>query len=101
MQTRENAAATDFEGILEEEVAADLKEVATISMGTEISADDMANITALCDQVGPSGQGEHKSISPCLHGGAPMPLPPQQTAAAAGDYQLRDKERPTDPRSPL
>ncbi len=55
MQTRENAADTDFEGILEEEVAADLKEIATISMGTEISPDDMSNITALCDQVG----GEH------------------------------------------
>ena len=52
MQTRENAADTDFEGILEEEVAADLKEIATISMGTEISAEDMSNITALCDQVG-------------------------------------------------
>lgn len=51
MQTRENAADTDFEGILEEEVAADLKEIATISMGTEISAEDMSNITALCDQV--------------------------------------------------
>ena len=52
MQTRENAADTDFEGILEEEVAADLKEIATISMGTEISAEDMSNITSLCDQVG-------------------------------------------------
>jgi nucleolar protein 58 len=51
MQMRENAATTDFEGILEEEVAADLKEIATISMGTEISADDISNISALCDQV--------------------------------------------------
>jgi nucleolar protein 58 len=61
MQTRENAADTDFEGILEEEVAADLKEIATISMGTEISAEDMSNITSLCDQVGCSSPHCHIS----------------------------------------
>mmetsp|Transcript_10474 Transcript_10474/g.31543 ORF Transcript_10474/g.31543 Transcript_10474/m.31543 type:complete len:552 (-) Transcript_10474:219-1874(-) len=51
MQMRENAATTEFEGILEEEVRDELRETATISMGTEISVDDMSNITALCDQV--------------------------------------------------
>lgn len=58
---RENAATTDFEGILEEDVAADLKEIATISMGTEISADDISNISALCDQVAP-----HSRLPLCL-----------------------------------
>ena len=65
MQTRENAADTDFEGILEEEVAADLKEIATISMGTEISAEDMSNITSLCDQVGCSSLHCHTSSQLC------------------------------------
>ncbi len=53
MQMRENAATTEFEGILEEEVREELREAATVSMGTEISADDISNITALCDQVRP------------------------------------------------
>jgi hypothetical protein len=37
--------------ILEEEVEASLKEAAVISMGTEISPQDLANIIMLCDQV--------------------------------------------------
>ena len=52
MGTRENAAERDFSGIpLEDEVEESLKESAVISMGTEISEMDLANIVALCDQV--------------------------------------------------
>ena len=52
MGTRENAADQDFSGIpLEEEEESHLKDAAVISMGTEISAEDMMNIEALCDQV--------------------------------------------------
>lgn len=54
MGTRENAADQDFSGIpLEEEEESHLKDAAVISMGTEISAEDMMNIEALCDQVPP------------------------------------------------
>ena len=54
MGTRENAADQDFSGIpLEEEEESHLKDAAVISMGTEISAEDMMNIEALCDQVLP------------------------------------------------
>ena len=51
MGTRENAASLDFSGILEEDVEAHLKDAAKISMGTEISGEDLSNIHALCDQV--------------------------------------------------
>ena len=52
MGTREQAADRDFSGIpMDEEVEASLKETAVISMGTEISEMDLANIVALCDQV--------------------------------------------------
>eukprot|EP00798_Chlamydomonas_sp_ICE-L_P014269 gene14269-20243_t len=51
MGTRELAADLDFSGIIEEEVESHLKDAAKISMGTEISQDDLANIHALCDQV--------------------------------------------------
>ena len=52
MGTRENAADRDFSGIpLEEDEESHLKDAAVISMGTEISAEDMMNIEALCDQV--------------------------------------------------
>ena len=52
MGTRELAAERDFSGIpLEEEVEETLKESAVVSMGTEISEMDLANIVALCDQV--------------------------------------------------
>ena len=54
MGTRENAADRDFSGIpLEEEEESHLKDAAVISMGTEISGEDMMNIEALCDQVLP------------------------------------------------
>ena len=52
MGTRENAAEQDFSGIpLEEEEESHLKDASVISMGTEISVEDMMNIEALCDQV--------------------------------------------------
>ena len=54
MQSREAAADTEFSTItMDEDVEASLKEAAVISMGTEISAEDMANIVELCDQVRP------------------------------------------------
>ena len=64
MGTRENAAAQDFSGIpLEEEEESHLKDAAVISMGTEISVEDMMNIEALCDQV-PAFNPAATSFSP-------------------------------------
>jgi len=51
MGSRVNAADLDFSGILAEEVEAEMKEAAVISMGTEVSDHDMLNIKSLCDQV--------------------------------------------------
>ncbi|KAJ9520892.1 hypothetical protein QJQ45_014115 [Haematococcus lacustris] len=51
MGTRDAAAATSFAGILEEDVEQQLRDAAIISMGTEISGEDLANIRDLCDQV--------------------------------------------------
>ena len=51
MGTRERAAELDFSAVALEEVEAELKEAAVISMGTEISEADLLNIMALCDQV--------------------------------------------------
>ena len=52
MGTRERAAELDFSAVaLEEEVEAELKEAAVISMGTEIREADLLNIMALCDQA--------------------------------------------------
>ncbi|KAM0951089.1 putative Nop domain-containing protein [Dioscorea sansibarensis] len=51
MGDRVNAANLDFSEVLSEEVEAELKEAAVISMGTEISDLDLANIRCLCDQV--------------------------------------------------
>jgi len=51
MGDRVNAAKLDFSEILPEEVEAELKEAAMISMGTEVSDLDLANIRELCDQV--------------------------------------------------
>merc|ERR1711991_964604 len=48
---RTKCSETDFSEIMEEEVAEELKDAAQISMGTEISAEDLENITMLCDQV--------------------------------------------------
>lgn len=42
---------TDFSKILPEEVEQEVKDAAEISMGTEISDEDILNVTYLCDQV--------------------------------------------------
>ncbi|XP_069692633.1 nucleolar protein 58 [Periplaneta americana] len=49
--TRENTSSSDLSDILPEEVEEKVKEAAEISMGTEISEDDIQNIQHLCDQV--------------------------------------------------
>jgi hypothetical protein len=51
MGTRDLAASIDFSGVLEQEVEDALKAAAQISMGTEISQEDLDNIMALADQV--------------------------------------------------
>ncbi|KAL6896563.1 hypothetical protein ACP4OV_007135 [Aristida adscensionis] len=51
MGNRANAANLDFSEILPEDVEAELKEAAVISMGTEVSDIDLLNIRELCDQV--------------------------------------------------
>lgn len=51
MGDRVNAAKLDFSEILLEEVEAELKEAAMISMGTEVSDLDLENIKDLCNQV--------------------------------------------------
>lgn len=51
MGVRKNAADMDFSSIISEEVEKELKDAAVISMGTDISEDDVLNIGALCDQV--------------------------------------------------
>lgn len=48
---RTNASTTDFSEILPEELEEQLKLAAEISMGTEVSEDDIRNIKYLCDQV--------------------------------------------------
>ncbi|CAH8299787.1 unnamed protein product [Eruca vesicaria subsp. sativa] len=51
MGNRINAAKLDFSEILADEVEAELKEAAVISMGTEVSDLDLLHIRELCDQV--------------------------------------------------
>lgn len=51
MGMRENAKKTDLSDVLPEEVEEKVKEAAEISMGTEISEEDIMNITHLCQQV--------------------------------------------------
>ncbi|ORZ22217.1 hypothetical protein BCR42DRAFT_344890 [Absidia repens] len=48
---RTNTHDTDLSAILPEELETEVKEAAEISMGTEISEEDIENIHALCDQV--------------------------------------------------
>ena len=48
---RENTINSDLSDILSEDVEEKVKEAAEISMGTEISEDDILNIQYLCDQV--------------------------------------------------
>ncbi|XP_076647556.1 nop5 ribonucleoprotein [Halictus rubicundus] len=49
--TRENTSNSDLSDVLPEDVEEKVKEAAEISMGTEISEDDILNIQHLCDQV--------------------------------------------------
>eukprot|EP00092_Neocalanus_flemingeri_P004113 GFUD01004425.1.p1 GENE.GFUD01004425.1~~GFUD01004425.1.p1 ORF type:complete len:541 (-),score=195.91 GFUD01004425.1:157-1779(-) len=51
MGIRENAKTTDMSEVLPEEVEEKVKEAAEISMGTEISEEDIINIRHLCQQV--------------------------------------------------
>ncbi|KAL5530429.1 NOP58 [Sanghuangporus sanghuang] len=51
MGFRTNAASTSLAHILPEELEQTIKLAAEISMGTEISESDMANINGACDQV--------------------------------------------------
>merc|ERR1712066_1000286 len=51
MGTRDNAKNMDLSDVLPEEVEEKVKEAAEISMGTEISEEDIANIRHLCQQV--------------------------------------------------
>ncbi|XP_042610924.1 nucleolar protein 58 isoform X1 [Cyprinus carpio] len=48
---RTNVASMDLSDILPEEIEAEVKLAAEISMGTEVSEEDIANIMHLCDQV--------------------------------------------------
>jgi nucleolar protein 58 len=48
---RSRAAAADLSKILPEEIEAQVKEAAKLSMGTEISEEDLSNILELCQQV--------------------------------------------------
>merc|ERR1712200_192257 len=51
MGTRDNAKSVDLSDILPEDVEEKVKEAAEISMGTEISGEDIMNIKHLCQQV--------------------------------------------------
>ncbi|XP_023334948.1 nucleolar protein 58 [Eurytemora carolleeae] len=51
MGMRENAKSIDLSDVLPEEVEEKVKEAAEISMGTEISEEDITNIKHLCEQV--------------------------------------------------
>jgi len=51
MGVRTSCKSLDFSDILPEEVELEMKDAAEISMGTEVSEDDIANILQLCDQV--------------------------------------------------
>merc|ERR1719251_742252 len=51
MGTRENAKSIDLSDVLPEEVEEKVKEAAEISMGTEISGEDIIDIKRLCQQV--------------------------------------------------
>ncbi|XP_053680058.1 nucleolar protein 58 [Anopheles nili] len=48
---RDNVADTDLSDILLEELEQHVKEAAEISMGTEISEEDITNIQNLCDEI--------------------------------------------------
>eukprot|EP01134_Creolimax_fragrantissima_P004786 CFRG4786T1 len=51
IRDRKNTSTTDLEEFLPEEMIEEVKQAAEISMGTEVSVEDMDNIIYLCDQV--------------------------------------------------
>jgi len=51
MGIRTNATSTDFSSVLPEQLPEEIMKAAQISMGTEVSDEDIDNIKALCDQV--------------------------------------------------
>jgi len=51
MGVRSNALHTDFSDILPEQMGQEVKDAAQISMGTEVSEEDIENVKALCTQV--------------------------------------------------
>jgi len=51
MGMRENASTTDMSEIVDEDTEKKIKEAAEISMGTEVSEEDMLHISFLCEQV--------------------------------------------------
>jgi nucleolar protein 58 len=51
MGFRSKAQESDLSSVLSEELEQEVKEAASISMGTEISEEDLENICNLCDQV--------------------------------------------------
>ncbi len=48
---RTDIASADIEALLEEDVEEEVRAAAEVSMGTEISDEDMSNIRHLCNQV--------------------------------------------------
>ncbi|CAD5121288.1 DgyrCDS9817 [Dimorphilus gyrociliatus] len=48
---RVNCLKTDFTDILTDELAAEVKKAAEISMGTEVTEEDIDNVKSLCEQV--------------------------------------------------
>lgn len=48
---RTNVAGSDLSEFIPEEIEAEVKLAAEISMGTEVSEEDIGNIRHLCDQV--------------------------------------------------
>ncbi|KAG3118926.1 Nucleolar protein 58 [Phytophthora idaei] len=51
MGMRTQVKTLDFSDILSEDVEASMREVCEVSMGTDISEEDVTNISALCEQV--------------------------------------------------
>jgi len=51
MGMRQGCKSTDFSDILDEDVSDVLRKVAEVSMGTEISEEDIMNIKCLCEQI--------------------------------------------------
>ncbi|CAG9771014.1 unnamed protein product [Ceutorhynchus assimilis] len=49
--TREHAGSSDLSDLLPEDIEEKVKEAAEISMGTEISEEDIENVINLCDQI--------------------------------------------------